>query len=145
MDEELKQRLTSKDLWVRAIYMALFAVAYLAAEVLVVLTMVVQFVSILITGSANEQLLKLGLNLSTYVYQIVRFETFNSEEKPFPLSDWPTDEPDGNRWLAEPVDPTATSAPAAAQPEDPTPTVANNQSDGPSADDSAKPDDPQPV
>ena len=93
MDEEIRERLTSRNLWTRAIYMVLLAVAYFAAETLLVLTSVFQFVSILISGSANGPLLKFGLSLSTYVYQILRFETFNTEEKPFPFSDWPSGPP----------------------------------------------------
>ena len=101
MDDELRQRLTSKHLWSRALYMVLFVVAYVVAETLITLAAIFQFLSVLITGSANSPLLKFGLNLSTYIYQIVRFQTFNTEEKPFPFSDWPAGEPDENRWLVD--------------------------------------------
>ena len=103
MDTELRERLTSKHLWSRALYMALFVVAYIVAETLLTLTVIFQFVSILVSGSANGPLLKFGLNLSTYIYQIVCFQTFNNEEKPFPFSDWPAGEPEENRWLVDAV------------------------------------------
>ena len=99
MDEEMKARLTSRDVWMRALYMIFFAITYSVAEVLVFLTVIFQFLVILFTGSANEQLMRFGQNLTRYIADIVRFETFNSEDKPFPLSDWPGEEPGGERWM----------------------------------------------
>jgi hypothetical protein len=111
MDEALKDRLTSRDLWMRALFMILFVIAYSIAEILITVTVIVQFLIILFTGSANELLIRFGNNLSTYVYQIIRFETFNTEERPFPFMDWP-DEPLGeNRWLPDP-DPGTPAEPA---------------------------------
>lgn len=104
MDVELKARLTSGDVWMRALYMIFFAIAYGVAELLIVLTVVFQFLAILFTGSANAPLLRFGRNLSEYVFQIIQFETFNSEAKPFPLSDWPDEEPDGEQWQGAEAD-----------------------------------------
>lgn len=99
MDEEMKARLTSRDVWMRALYMIFLAIAYSVAELLVALTVVFQFLVILFTGSANEQLMRFGQNLTRYIADIVRFQTFNSEDKPFPFSDWPDEEPGGERWM----------------------------------------------
>ena len=38
----------------------------------------------------NKQL-SLGASLSTYAYQVFSFLTYNSEQRPFPFADWPTD------------------------------------------------------
>jgi len=73
------------------------------AEVVLTLLVVFQFLVTLFTGKANEPLLKLGTNLSTYFYQIIQFQTFNTEEKPFPFSPWPDAEVGENRWLDDPV------------------------------------------
>ena len=51
-----------------------------------------QFVYSLLTGSRNEKLVNLGYSLSTYVYQIMSYLTFNTEEHPYPFSDWPKKE-----------------------------------------------------
>lgn len=104
MDVELKARLTSGDVWMRALYMIFFAIAYSVAELLITLTVIFQFLAILFTGSANTPLLQFGRNLSEYVFQIIQFETFNSETKPFPLSDWPDEEPSGEQWQGPEVD-----------------------------------------
>lgn len=98
MDPALKARLTSRDLWMRLLYMVLFAIAYRLAELVMVAVAIIQFVFILIAGSANELLLHLGQNLTRYIADIIRFQTFNTEEKPFPFADWPDEAAGGERW-----------------------------------------------
>jgi hypothetical protein len=99
MDEEIRQRLGSKDLWIRALYMVFFAIVSVIARAVISLLALVQFIAILFTGRANEPLLQLGNNLSVYVAQIIRFVTFNTETQPFPFSPWPDEAMDENPWL----------------------------------------------
>jgi len=114
MANRLADRLTRGDIWVRALYMLLFLIAYGAAEILLTLLVIFQLLAILFTGKANEPLLSFGTNLSRYVYQILQFMTFNSEEKPFPFSDWPADDHGGSQWLEEPEITAEAATPAAA-------------------------------
>lgn len=99
MDEEIKERLRSRDLWLRALYMVFFAIVSVIVRTVVTLLAFVQFIAILLTGHANEPLLQLGNNLSVYAYQIIRFVTFNTEMQPFPFSAWPDEEIDDNPWM----------------------------------------------
>ena len=101
MDPALKARLTSRDLWLRLLYMILFAIAYSLAELVMVAVVIIQFVFILIAGSANDLLLRLGQNLTRYIADIIRFQTFNTEDKPFPFADWPDEPAGGERWREE--------------------------------------------
>jgi hypothetical protein len=55
-----------------------------------VAVVVIQFGFVLITGDRNQKLLDFGASLSKFIYQILQFVTFNSEDKPFPFSDWPS-------------------------------------------------------
>ncbi|HSH43975.1 MAG TPA: DUF4389 domain-containing protein [Arenicellales bacterium] len=80
-----------RSIWMRALFMLLFAIIYSIAEIVVVLVAVFQFFCVLITGAGNARVLSLGQGLSTYVYQILVFETFNSERLPFPFDVWPGD------------------------------------------------------
>ncbi len=89
--EELKANVSNTNVWIRLVFMALFAVLYWAAEVVLAIVVAFQFLSVLLTGHSNAKVLSFGAQLSTYAYQIFRYLTFNSEEKPFPLNDWPTD------------------------------------------------------
>ena len=99
MEEETKKRLTSRDVWIRALYMVLFAIAYSIAELIITLLVIFQFLTILFTSHANEPVLRFSNNLSTFVYQILQFVTFNTETQPFPFSSWPDEDLEDNRWL----------------------------------------------
>ena len=144
MEDEMKERLTSRDLWIRALYMVFFMIAYSVAEIVLSLLVVFQFFAILFTGSANAPLLKLGHNLSTYIYQIVQFETFNTEQKPFPFSDWPDDTPEENRWVGGAETPPAEPVADTASNLDSSPDEENEENlphdDAPAADDPLPPE-----
>ena len=99
MEEDIKDRLTSGDIWMRALYMVFYGIAYSIAELVIVLLVIFQFLAILFSRKANERLLRLGNNVSAYIYQVFQFQTFNSEVRPFPFSDWPDDEVGENRWV----------------------------------------------
>jgi len=58
-----------------------------------VAVIVLQFLWVLFTADKNPALLSFGAQLSTFVYQIYHYLTFNTEQRPFPFSDWPTDVP----------------------------------------------------
>ena len=93
MNTSVKSNITRRGTWLRALYMVLFAVIYNVSEIVLVAVVVLQFLLVLILGEKNQRLLAFGKNLSTYVYQIFLFLTYNSEEMPFPFGPWPTAEP----------------------------------------------------
>lgn len=95
MKDEVKQRLQNTDTWVRVLFMLLFMFIQGGVKFLIVLLALFQFGSTILTGQANTRLLKLGRQLAMYDYQINLFLTFNSEQRPFPFSSWPSDT--GNR------------------------------------------------
>ena len=100
MKENTRENLVRRDIWIRALYMLLFAIVYSVAEAIIVLLSIFQFVALLITGQVNELLLRFGKNLSVFMFDILEFQTFNSEIKPFPFSPWP-DEEHGGEWSEE--------------------------------------------
>lgn len=89
MNDESAGESSSRSVWKRALFMVLFAIIYSVAEIVVVLVAVFQFFCVLITGARNAQVLDLGQGLSSYLYEILLFETFNSERLPFPFAEWP--------------------------------------------------------
>jgi Domain of unknown function (DUF4389) len=93
MEDEIKQNLRKRATWLRALYMLLFTVFYGVAEIVLAAVVLFQLLSVLFTGDTNWRLLTLGQNLSTYVYQIMLFLTFNSDEHPYPFGDWPDGAP----------------------------------------------------
>ena len=90
MSTETKTNLQSKSTWVRVLYMLLFVLAYSAAEFVLGVTVVIQVIIKLVTGSLNERLKTFGKQISVYIYDVLNFLTFNTEDKPFPFDEWPT-------------------------------------------------------
>ncbi|MTI13108.1 DUF4389 domain-containing protein [Sansalvadorimonas verongulae] len=88
-NDSLKENLLSESLWLRVIYMVLFYFAGHVVIALVLLIAIVQGVLTLITGQPNLNLQEFSLGLNRYLQQVANFLTFNSENKPFPFSDWP--------------------------------------------------------
>ena len=74
---------------------------YSLAEVVLTAVVVFQLLLVLFTGKKNERLLKLGQSLSTYIYQVLKYLTFNSDYKSYPFGAWPKGEPkqDDNKQL----------------------------------------------
>ncbi len=83
--------LTEHTIWLRGIYMLIFAFILWLAKFVAVAVVVFQFLSVLFKGRTNPKLIVFGMSLSVYTYQIMLFLTFNSEKHPYPLNDWPVD------------------------------------------------------
>ena len=116
MANQTRENVIDPSIWTRLLFMLLFGLAYAVAEAIFVVVAIFQFFAALFTGSVNKPLHSFGANLSHYIYQIVQFETFNSEERPFPFSDWP-DVPVGDTPWSE--DETTVSDPIEPVPEEP--------------------------
>ncbi|TLS77096.1 DUF4389 domain-containing protein [Mariprofundus erugo] len=91
MNEELKEHVTNTGVWMRLLFMALFGIIYTVSRFVLLIVVVAQFLWLLITGNTNPRLISFGGQLATFVYQILRYLTFNSETRPFPFADWPDD------------------------------------------------------
>lgn len=89
MDPELKNNLRKRTTWLRGLYMLLYILIFHVAEFVVGVVVVLQFLFTLVSGQTNIHLLQFGQSLSQYVFLILRFLTFNSEDMPFPFADWP--------------------------------------------------------
>jgi len=94
MSNDIKKNIKERKTWLRGLYMILFLIFYSVAKVIIFAVIAFQFVLSLLTGKTNEKLVNLGQSLSTYLYQVLMFLTFNSEQHPYPFSDWPKGEPD---------------------------------------------------
>ena len=90
MNKTLKDNLKSESFWLRSLFMVLFYVIYRIVDILVLLVAVSQWLYVLLTGDANNSLSRFAGGLAGYVAQIIAYLSYNSEEKPFPFSDWPS-------------------------------------------------------
>ena len=89
MDQDLKHNLARKSIWIRGLYLLLFAIFCTLAEIILFAVVVVQFLHKLFTRNTNERLLKFGQSLAIYIYQIVQFLNFNSDFRVYPYGPWP--------------------------------------------------------
>ena len=80
-----------RKLWIRGLLMILLAVAFQLAASLLAFIAVLQLVLAAATGAPNIRLQHLGRSLGRYLAQIADFESFGSEELPFPFNAWPSD------------------------------------------------------
>ena len=64
--------------------------SYYLSKLFLLLWLVVftQTGSVLLTGAVNANILEFGYGLATYHYRITLFLTFNSEQLPFPFTEW---------------------------------------------------------
>jgi ABC-type Na+ efflux pump permease subunit len=89
MNKTLKNNLKSESFWLRSLFMVLFYIIYRIVDILVLLVAISQWLYVLLTGDANSSLSRFAGGLANYVAQIIAYLSYNSEEKPFPFSDWP--------------------------------------------------------
>ena len=89
--EDLKSKVTDSSAWLRLLFILLFAAIYSVAEMVLAAVVLFQFLCVLFTGKRNDKVLSLGAQISTFAYQVFRYLTYNSDERPFPFADWPTD------------------------------------------------------
>ena len=101
---EIKKNVSSRPTWIRGLFILLFALIYGIADVVVTAVVVFQFCYLLVTGRSNQQLRVLGQGLSTFIYQIMLFLTYNSEDKPYPFGPWPDGPPTGGSRSDKPID-----------------------------------------
>lgn len=92
MTNENSETETGQSIWVRGLYMLLFVLFYSVAEIVMGVVVIVQFGYRLFNEENHPRLLRLGAAIASYVYQVLRFLSFNTEKMPFPFSDWPEGE-----------------------------------------------------
>lgn len=79
-----------RSIWLRGLFMVLMAMIYQLSGTLLFIVAIMQFAFVLVGGMRNVRLLAFGRSLGLYVQQIVRFLAFDTEQMPFPFSDWPS-------------------------------------------------------
>jgi hypothetical protein len=88
---ELKENLKDGNIWLRGLFMLLFAVIFSVARLVLTAVVILQFLIRLISGEVNERLLTFGKILAVYLYEVMLYLTFAQEHRPFPFADWPAE------------------------------------------------------
>lgn len=91
----IEENIKSRSTWLRLLFMIVFYVLATVTSAVLSVVVVLGFFWVLFTGEKNRQLQQAGQVIAAYLYEIVRYLTFNSEDKPFPFgNDLPTAEID---------------------------------------------------
>ncbi len=89
----VKENVKNPDTWLRGLFIVVFGVIFYALYLIIWLLVVFQFVLKVVTGSLNPQLLAFSDGLTRYAYQVLRYITFQSEDRPWPFAPWPDGTP----------------------------------------------------
>ena len=87
IEENIKSRAT----WTRLLFMVISSILVWLASLVGMVVVVLGFLMVLFTGQVNRELRDVGQSIATYIYENVRFLTFNTDDKPFPFGGkWPS-------------------------------------------------------
>ena len=86
---DIKSNLKNVNQWTRILYMILFAVIFNVASFVIGAVVLGQALFAILTGGQNDNVQKLASGLAQFIYEIVSFLTYTTEEKPFPFNSWP--------------------------------------------------------
>jgi len=96
MKEETKAAMIEEHKWQRFMYMVAFVFVLQIGELVLMGIVLFQFVKYLLNGEPNQRLSRFSESLASYVYAVIRFLTFASDDKPFPFAPWPNQEQNPN-------------------------------------------------
>ncbi len=88
-DKVTGESVTQYSPWTRLLYVLLFVAAFKLVEAVIYVVLAAQFVFHLFNGRPNARLQDLGKKLGSYLRQLVRFLTYQSDDLPYPFGDWP--------------------------------------------------------
>ncbi len=90
--DQIHANFTNSSHWYRLAFMLLFVVMLQLAGAVMWALCAIQFLYSVIAGQDNLHLKRLGASIATYIYQVLRYLSYNSDDKPYPFSDWPMSE-----------------------------------------------------
>ena len=88
---KVEENLKSRTTWLRLLFMAIYGLVAWLAGMVGLVVVVLGFFWVLFTGEVNRELRQIGQAIASYIYEIVRYLTFNTDDKPFPFGGaWPS-------------------------------------------------------
>jgi hypothetical protein len=81
----IEENIKSRSTWLRLVFMLGFYVIATLTGAVASVVVVLGFLWVLFTGEKNRQLQQAGQAVARYLYEIIRYLTFNTDDKPFPF------------------------------------------------------------
>lgn len=85
----LKEPISRMKVLLRFLYTILFLLVFEILRLIVQVTVLAQYVYLLVMGTPSPQLKKFGGRVSDYTYRVLRYLTLNENAKPYPFNRFP--------------------------------------------------------
>jgi hypothetical protein len=82
----------NSEIFSRVFYTILFAIIGWVTLYVFAVVVIIQFGFLLITGQVNTNLKGFNKEVGLFLFDLIKYLSFQSNEKPFPFRDWPYDE-----------------------------------------------------
>ncbi len=93
----VEKNLKSRDTWTRFLFMVISSILLSLAGFVGSFVVILGFLWVLFTGEVNPELRRVGQSIAAYFYEVVRYLTFNTDDKPFPMGGaWPSGDSDSD-------------------------------------------------
>jgi hypothetical protein len=87
--EEIETNEREKPGLARALYILLYLIIGRFVSMVLFVIAITQYIYSWLTGEPNDKILHFTEGLAEYTKQLVSYVGFNTDEKPWPLGDWP--------------------------------------------------------
>jgi hypothetical protein len=74
----------------RALFTILYLIIGRVIAMVIFVIAITQFIYLWVSGEPNDKILEFSERLAEYSKQLVVYVSFNTDEKPWPVGDWPT-------------------------------------------------------
>jgi hypothetical protein len=81
--------LPRKSIVIRLLFTVFFLIVFEILKTILQVTVIFQYVYLLITKSYSNPLRRFSDKVSVYTYRVMRYMTLSDNDKPFPFSDFP--------------------------------------------------------
>jgi len=89
MPEQSNSRYSGRpNIWLRGLFMLVFAVLFRLAEIVLFVIALVQFFWMVFAKERNTALAEFGESLGRWLARVAAFQSGASEDKPFPWRKW---------------------------------------------------------
>lgn len=94
---KIEENLKSRATWTRFLFMLISYLLISLASLVGTVIVIMGFLWVLFTGEVNRELRGVGHSLAAYIYENIRYLSFNTDDRPFPFGNkWPDSESEEN-------------------------------------------------
>jgi hypothetical protein len=89
MNDIEQVKVSRKQIGIRFLYTLLYLIVLETIKLIIQITVVLQFIYLLITEKYSEPLRNFSNKLAAFTYRVIRYSTLNENVRPFPFNDFP--------------------------------------------------------